>query len=267
MSWWNVGALAVSVVGSVISYNSASSTASAAQQAADLQWDIANRIQRRRDELFDMWRTVFRPGELALKAQVAALRPYEVDYNRTTSRGRSQIRRQYGEARRTTSQVLARNCLLSPPCLLNDLLTRQGGAEAWASNGLIRAEDNLKRVLDVQNRQERLQFMQMGRQAYFKTGGGEMAAKIAANLQNIAQTASASNSAATGSFITSAFNYAGKAWESYNAPQREREAASETPALVDNWQTDSRYNPDQDAKFNSSYPETGVTTTDYEGGE
>lgn len=265
MSWWNVGSLAVSVIGAVISSNAASSTASAAQQAADLQWNIANRIQQRREELFDLWRSVIRPGELMLRSQVAALRPYEVNYDRTASRGRVQVRRQYSEARRVTALALARQCLLPPSGLLNDLITRQSASESWNINALHRAEDQLKRVLDVQNRQERLQFMQMSRRAYFKTGGAEMAAKIAANLQSVAQAASASNSAAAGNFIASAFNSAGKAWESYQSSQQpQQQTQQEQPRLRDNWEsyTGPSAASNMDNQYNESYPETGVAVTD-----
>lgn len=247
MSWWNVGAAAITVVGAVISSNAASNTAGVARQAADLQWDIADRVQRQHEEMFEIWRTEYRPGELALRSQIDALRPYQVNRNRTSSRTSTNMRRQYSEARRATLSAIGRLCSLPPAGLINEMTTSQVGAEVWASNAMIRAEDILKRNRDVANREERRQFAQFARRAYFKTGSSEMAAQIARNLQVQASAAASQQSGAAAQLATTGFNYAMAAFKQYQANQpditQQPERWENDSAMANAQRSSSPYDP------------------------
>lgn len=232
MGWWNVGAAAITIVGSVISANSAANTAGVAQQAADLQWDIANRIQQRDEELQAIWRAEYRDGELSLRSRVSQLRPTDIPYDRMGSSVRSEMRRQFSNARATTLTTIASTCTLPPAGLINDISIMQAGAESWAGTGMIRAEEGLRRALDAQHRAERMQMAQVGRGAYFKPGGGEMAAQIARQLQAQASAAASQQAGAAGRLATMGFQYAQKAAENWNS----------TPEITTNpsaWEYDS----------------------------
>ena len=259
MTWWNVGAAAISVVGAVISSNSAANTAGVARQAADLQWDIANRIQMRDEEMHAIWRSDFRDGELALRSRVSQLRTDPINYSRAGGRPIPELRRQFSEARASTLRTVAKYCTLPPAGLANDIAVMQAGAEVWAANAIIRAEEGLKRTLDVQYRAERLQMAQMGRGAYFKPGGGEMAAQIARQLQLQASAAASQQSGAAARLATMGFQFAQQAYQNY-------EKSNEITANPQNWEYDSAMPSSQPASTTQSNPDpttrTGITVSD-----
>ena len=264
MSWWNVGAAAISVVGAVVSANSASNTAGVARQAADLQWDIANRIQMRDEEQHNIWRSYFRDGELSLHSRISQLRPVPIDYDRVAGRPEAEMRRQFSEARAQTLRTVVKYCSLPPSGMSNDMAIMQAGAEVWASAAMIRADEGLKRTLDAQHREERLQMAQMARQAYFKPGAGEMAANIARQLQTQASAAASQQAGAAAQLATAGFKFAEKAYDSYTK-------SSDITQRPQDWEYDSAMSSSQPAQTTQQVSpdpvtQSGITVTESNSG-
>lgn len=206
MGWGSIIGAAGGLIGGLLASESSRESASAAQYAAQLQWDIANRIQARRDELFALWRQEYKPLELNLQAELAALPGYVPQYATAVARGVSEVRKQFSIARRKALECMPVRCVGAQFAAVRDLALNEALAAGWAGGLMSRAEDTMKRSLDHQQRQERLTLAQFAHQAYFSTDGTQLAVQIADRQQRTAAQAASNNAEAAGRMITWGLN-------------------------------------------------------------
>lgn len=197
--------IAGALLGGLFSSSSARSNAAAAEQAARLQWDIADRIQKREQELFDIWKQDYLPCEQALRAEVCSMPVYEVQYDTAAQRAITQVRRQFSRARRDALACLDTHCAGAYCGLTKDLAIAEANAAAWAATTAMRTEEALKFQRDQQRREEQHRITNTGRQAYQQSRGAEIAANIAGTQAGAARQAASNQSAAAGYFLQQAF--------------------------------------------------------------
>ena len=206
MGWGSIIGAAGGLIGGLLASESSRDTAQSAQYAAQLQWDIANRVQAISDELFTLWRQEFLTDERALNREVQGLTPYRVQYATAANRAIIEVRRQFGLARRRALECLDPHCVGAAVATARDLSTNEAMAAAWAASLMERGEDALKRSIDHQQRQEQLQLVQFAHKAYFSTDQTALAARIAGNLQASASASASNQAAAAGYLVTQGLN-------------------------------------------------------------
>lgn len=190
------------LLGGLASSESSRGNARAAMYAANLQWQIANRIQAIEEELFALWRQEVRPMELTLNNEIQGLQPYRLQYATATARAITEVRRQFSVARRKQQECFDVHCVGAIVGSARDMSMGEAMAAGWASTLMMRAEDAMRRSIDHQQRQEKLGMIQYGHEAYFSTDQTAVAAGIADRLMRSA-SASASNQAnAAGYMVT-----------------------------------------------------------------
>ena len=170
------------LLGGLVGSSNSRDNAEAALAAAQMNWEIANRVQVLEEELFALWRGEYLPMELALNDEIQALPGYQVQYQTAASRAVVEVRRQFSKVRRKTLECMDVHCVGAAVAQIRDLSLHEAMAAGWAASLMHRAEDALKRSLDHQQRQERLGLVQFAHQAYHSTDQTTVAANIADRL-------------------------------------------------------------------------------------
>lgn len=202
MGWGAVIGAAGGLIGGLIASESSRDTARSAQYAAQLQWDIANRVQARSDETFALWRQEYRPLEQALNNEVTTLDSYRAQHATAAQRAIVEVRKQFGLARRKALECMDVHCVGPAVAMVRDMSLNEALAAGWAANLMERSEDALKYTIDHQQRQEKLANAQFGHEAYFSTDQTRLAAQIAGNLQRSAASSASDQAAAAGYLVT-----------------------------------------------------------------
>lgn len=203
MGWGTVIGAAGGLIGGLLASESSRDTAQSAQYAAQLQWDIANRVQAIADEMQGIWRQYYMRMEVDLNDEIQALPPYQVQYATAANRAIVEVRKQFGLARRKTLECMDIHCVGAAISTVRDMATGEALAAGWAATLMIRGEDAMKRSVDHQQRQEQLAIAQFAHKAYFSTDGTMLAAKIAQGLQTSAAQSASNQAGAAGYMITS----------------------------------------------------------------
>lgn len=206
MGWTSIIGAAGGLIGGLLASESSRDTAQAAQYAAQLQWDIANRAEALKEELITLWRQEYLTDELALNREIQGLTPYQVQYATAASRAIVEVRKQFGLAHRKALECLDVHCVGAAVATSRDMATNEAMAAAWAAGLMERAEDAMARSVDHQQRQEQVQMVQFAHKGYFNTDQTMLAARIAGNLSSSAAASASNQAAAAGYLVTQGLN-------------------------------------------------------------
>ena len=190
------------LLGGLASSESSRGNARAAMYAANLQWQIANRIQAIEEELFALWRQEIRPMELVLNDELQTLPPYRVQYATAAARAITEVRRQFSVARRKQLECMDVHCVGAAVGSARDMSLGEAMTSGWAATLMTRAEDALQRSIAHQQRQEKLGLVQYAHEAYFSTDQTAVAAGIADRLMRSAASSASSQAQAAGYMVT-----------------------------------------------------------------
>lgn len=207
MAW---AAVVGSVIGGLFASSNASDQAQAANNAAQLQWEIANRVQVREDYLFDTYKTEYRECELAYKDEICNMKPYEAKTKLAARRALTEVRREMSKAESDILDCLSEYCVGAHCGLIRDARYQEASVAVSAMNAAIYAEENLKLMRDQQRHEELARMVGFGHGVYFQTSGSALASQIYGETARAAREAASRSASATGRFIAEAFNAIGQ---------------------------------------------------------
>ena len=190
------------LLGGLTASESSRGNARAAMYAANLQWQIANRIQAIEEELFALWRQEIRPMELVLNDELQALQPYRTQHATAAARAITEVRRQFSVARRKQLECMDVHCVGASVAAARDMSLGEAMTSGWAATIMQRAEDAMQRAVAHQQRQEKLGLIQYAHEAYFSTDQTAVAAGIADRLMRSAASSASSQAQAAGYMVT-----------------------------------------------------------------
>lgn len=132
---------------------------------ADKTHDIANRVQRIAEELFDFYKGTYYPHEIALGKQIQNYfdHPYCADYDGTGARFEQNMRTAFRKAREDVTRCTSSNCA---PFTESDALSwaiEQAQSVGNARNGAYRYEELRKDTKDNKWLELRMKYLQIGR--------------------------------------------------------------------------------------------------------
>lgn len=224
-----IGAVAVvgaSIIGGLMSRDSANESTAAATAAAKMQYMIADRIQKREEELRNLWRSEYKPLELNFLSEVSVLPKYQINYNTPARRAVVQVRRQFARGKRQALFGLNRFCVGAATGVIRDMAIAEAGAGVWAANTATNAEEEKKWMRDQARRDEIYRVVTLGHGQYTNSSGLAAAATIYGQISDGANRAAAGASQAVGYFAQKAISGVGDVFKAY---QQTRPKTDTTP--------------------------------------
>lgn len=173
-------------------------SAQAASYAAEKQYEIARRVEAREDELFRLWRTVYKPIELELADEYDALEPYTPQTTTAQVRVLTDVRKTFAKARLDARACMDVHCVGAHLALVREMGMTEARSAAWAMSLAGRAEEQKARDLDLQYRKEKQNLAQLGHGAYFSDDAARLGVQISDHLAKVAADARDAASAGAG---------------------------------------------------------------------
>lgn len=137
--------------------------AAAADNAADKQYDIANRQMQIAEEEYQRYKDHFICVEHALADDACVDELYAPDYETRANRAIVDVRKQFSEARSKLSRIRSRYCLADFSRDLCDLEVQEAKAIAAAKDAAYRYEETEQKAYDDRRFNRRIQVSNLGR--------------------------------------------------------------------------------------------------------
>lgn len=185
-----------------------SKNADAAMYAADAQWSIADKIQRREEQRHQIWRDHYRAGELRLAREIC-LRPKEVPVPEHSAQEiRQQVNRAFSRVAYRIERGIDNQCS-QITCGTDAMLTlSMAGIHVWAAGMTFRADEDRARARNQQRYEDLSRVAAFGHRSYFNTRGAELAMGVYAQSYEMAMKQQSNTSAALGAFLQKGLSYA-----------------------------------------------------------
>lgn len=184
-----------------------SGNSDAAKYLADRQYEIADRVQRREDRLFNIWREHYRACELKLKDEICSLPVFTLFPRENGQIAQFDVQTAFWRTATDIEDRVQQTC--GKLTCSNDtyIAVARAGIMAWASNAVIRADEVLLPVRRQHRYEELSRLAAFGHKVYFNTRGAEMAIGVYGQASAMALRQQNNTASALGYFLQRVVSY------------------------------------------------------------
>ena len=185
-----------------------SNNADAAKYAADRQWEIADKIQRREEFGHQIWKDHYRAAELRLKNEVCQTPRVYLDPVLTNIKIGRRIEKAFERTALKIERGIDLNCARFT-CGNDSLQTlSRAGIQVWAAGMSFRADEDRALARNQQRFEDKARTAAFGHKSYFDTRGAQLAMGVYAQSAAMSLRQQNNTSAAMGYFLQRGLSFA-----------------------------------------------------------